>query len=200
MKINEVKYFHPKGKTMPNGSHYTRGGFLHECYLNANAFIHNEGVHSEQHGPAKYRGGVIVLSTEINATESDSHQLVDDIKQIIDTFGQRLSCNKRTRWTFFWHGRDNKESISEYSVGNFFRGGYIDDKGKKYNEKSICLEVKGVSTKTLFKLSEMICEELKQETVLVKDLNTNKIFTADTTPMPSDSSLKKETEGNNTEM
>ena len=38
MKITEIKHFHPSGKPMPNGSHFQRGGFLHECRVNKDGF------------------------------------------------------------------------------------------------------------------------------------------------------------------
>lgn len=39
MTWNRVKYFHPEGKSMPNGSQYQRGGFLQECKQNTNSFV-----------------------------------------------------------------------------------------------------------------------------------------------------------------
>ena len=60
----EVKYFHPQRQTMPNGSHYQRGGFLQECRENSNSFVLDEGVHGNQYGMSKYRGGIIVFSTD----------------------------------------------------------------------------------------------------------------------------------------
>lgn len=200
IKVNEIQYFHPEGKKMPNGSHYTRGGFLHECYLNANAFHLDEGVHPEQYGLAKYRGGVIVFSTDINAVDLDERPFINKIKQIIETIKQRLTRGKKIHQTIFKHNKENKEFIGAYSVGNFFHGRYIDDKGTKFDEKSLCIEVNGISSKTLLRLAEMICEEFKQQTVLVKDLNINKIYTADATPIPSDSSFEKEMERINTEV
>ena len=37
-KTEEIKYFHPSGKPLPNGSHFQRGGFLHKCRVNKDAF------------------------------------------------------------------------------------------------------------------------------------------------------------------
>ena len=37
--IREIEYFSESGKGMPNGSHIQRGGFLTECYRNANKFV-----------------------------------------------------------------------------------------------------------------------------------------------------------------
>lgn len=198
--INEIKYFHPYRKSMPNGSHYTRGGFLHECFVNLNSFRLDEGVHPEQYGLAKYRGGVIVFSTDINAIELSANPIVNKIKQFAETFKQRLTRNKKIHNTIVRHNENNSEYVGAYSVGNFFHGRYVGDNGEKFDEKSICLEINGISSKTLLKLAEMICEEFRQETVLVKDLNNNKIYTADATPIPDDSSFEDEMGRINTEV
>ena len=84
----EVKYFHPQRQTMPNGSHYQRGGFLQECRRNLNSFIRDEGVHGNQYGMAKYRGEIIVFSTDVNAVELDKNKIINKIN--------RLSLHSRT--------------------------------------------------------------------------------------------------------
>ena len=86
----EVKYFHPQRQTMPNGSHYQRGGFLQECRENSNSFVLDEGVHGNQYGMSKYRGGIIVFSTDVNAVELDKNKIVNKIKQVIATFKNRF--------------------------------------------------------------------------------------------------------------
>ena len=45
-----------------------------------------------------------------------------------------------------------------------------------YDENSQTIEVNGISSEGLIFLAEEICKEFQQETVLVKDLNLNKIF------------------------
>ena len=72
-----VKYFHPQRQTMPNGSHYQRGGFIQECRENQNSFILDEGVYGNQYGMAKYSGGIIVFSTDVNAVELDKDKIVN---------------------------------------------------------------------------------------------------------------------------
>lgn len=44
-----------------------------------------------------------------------------------------------------------------------------------YNERSLAIEINGLSSESLLKITEMIAQEFMQETVLVKDLNKNKI-------------------------
>lgn len=182
LTTKEIKYFHPTGKQMPNGSHFSRGGFLHECAINEKAFEYDESVHGEQYGLAKYRGGLIIFSTDINAVKLSKNAIVNKIKQFIATLNQRLTAGKKVHKTIFKYNQSNEEYIGAYSLGNFFKGNYIDDSGNRYSEKSLCLEVNGISSKTLLKLAEMLCEEFKQETVLVKDLNKNKIYVADAVP------------------
>lgn len=149
----EVKYFHPEGRNMPNGSHYQRGGYIQECKQNINSFILDEGVHNNQYGLSDYRGGVIVFSTDVKDT------MLHDIMNYFNAKGG--------------------ECIGAYSVGNFFIGKYVGDNGEMYNEKSLSVEINGLSSKSLLNVAEMIAREFKQETVLVKDLSKNKIYLAD---------------------
>ncbi len=67
--VREVKYFHPSGKSLPNGSHIQRGGFLHECAQNKGAYVLNPSVHGEQNKSAKNRGGVITFPADCNPIE-----------------------------------------------------------------------------------------------------------------------------------
>ena len=199
--FKEVKYFHPNGKTMPNGSHYQRGGFLNECKVNKSSFILDEGVHGEQYGLSKYRGGVIVFSTDVNAVEMGGNKLVNKVKQLIATFNNRFNKGKKI------HNAINKlnkatenpeEMIGAYSVGNFFNGRYVGDNGEMYNEKSISVEVNGISSRQLLSFAEILAQEFSQETVLVKDLNSNKIYLADSIPMPDDTDINQEMSNINT--
>ena len=68
------------------------------------------------------------------------------------------------------------EPACAYGVGNFFRGKYVGANGKVYGEKSLAVEINGVSSKALLRIAEQILRELHQTTALVKDLNNNKLF------------------------
>jgi len=70
----------------------------------------------------------------------------------------------------------NDDFVSAYSLGNIFNGNYLDEAGNVYSEKSTTLEIAGVDTKILFDIAEEIAVEFKQESVLVKDYNKNKIY------------------------
>jgi len=197
--VREIKHFHPSGKPMPNGSHIQRGGYLNECRLNANAYTLDEGVHGEQYGLAKYRGGIITFSTDINAAELSPNKLINKIKQVIETFKQRLGKDKLIHKVISVFDKENEEEyIGSYSVGHFFKGRYVGDSGEMFSEKSLSVEVNGLSSKSLVRLAERIADTFRQETVLVKDLNCNKIFLVDTEP--SDEPLDKSMERINTEV
>ena len=198
-KWSEVQYFHPEGKKMPNGSNYQRGGFLHECKINKNNFILDEGVHNNQYGMSKYRGGIIVFSTDVNALELDPNKLLNKIKQVITTFKNRLKRSSMIHNVMNKFNAKGDEYIGVYSVGYFFKGKYIADNGKMYNEKSLSVEINGLSSKSLLTVAEMIAQEFMQETVLVKDLNKDKIYIADTIQIPDNSTLEKELNNVNTE-
>ena len=73
------------------------------------------------------------------------------------------------------------EYIGAFSIGNFFSGRYISDNGKVFDEKSLSVEINGISTEALIYFAEEIAIEFNQETVLLKDLNNNKIFLVDKT-------------------
>jgi hypothetical protein len=181
--IKEVKYFHPSGAALPNGSNYQRGGFLNECRKNTDSFVLDEGVHGEQYGMAKYRGGVIVFAVSVNAVQMSDNRFVNRIKQFVETAKNRFNKDKMVHSAIMAFNKDNTrnggEYIGAYSLGNFFKGKYVGDNGEMFNDRSICLEINGLSSKSLLKLAELIADRFKQETVLVKDLNRNKIYLAD---------------------
>ena len=65
-----------------------------------------------------------------------------------------------------------------YSVGKAFLGQYVGTKGESYNKNSFTIEVNGLTTKDLFKLAEKFLMSLHPTGVIVKDLNTMRLYTA----------------------
>jgi hypothetical protein len=200
--ITEVKYFSTDGrKTIPNGHPIQKGGFIRECELNKRKFKSNnyqylitenfkivEGIHDEQYGLFDYRGGIITFSTDINSVELSKNKIYNWLLKKGTTLLNRFfSKSKLSNIIRNFNDTEDKqlggENIEDYigafSIGNFFSGRYLDDKGKVYDEKSLSIEVNGISSKGLIFLAEEIAREFKQETVLVKDLNLNKIFLVD---------------------
>jgi len=188
--FKEIKNFHPTGKSMPNGSHYQRGGYLNECRSNKDSFILDEGVHGEQYGLSKYRGGIIVFSTDVNAVQLSNNKVVNKVKQIITTFNNRFNRGKMIHNVVNKFNVGKDEKIGAYSIGNFFKGRYVGDNGEQYNERSLSVEINGISSRHLLEFAELLAKQFMQETVLVKDLNNNKIYLADS--IPSDKDLEDE--------
>lgn len=67
-------------------------------------------------------------------------------------------------------------NIGNWNVGNFFKGKYTGKNGKVLTEKSLSVEVIGVTYEQFIKIAEDLCREFKQETVLVKSYSTDKIL------------------------
>lgn len=178
--VREVRCFHPSGHAMPNGSHIQRGGYLAECRRNAELFTLDESVHGEQYGFLDYRGGVIVLPTAINAVEMSHDVFQNKVNQVVSAYGSRLRKGRIIRKSLNGEGT---EHIVAYSVGRSFTGKFVGDKEEVYDEKSLSVEVNGFSGRSLLKFAEMLADVFRQETVLVKDMNTGKIYLAD--PIPS---------------
>ena len=178
----EVKYFHPDGKTMPNGHGIQRGGYIKECKDNTEKFELDEGVHGEQYGLSKYRGGVIVFATDDNAVALSDNKILNKIKQFVESLKNRWGKDKIVHRAITRFNNENEEYIGAYSLGNFFKGRYVGDNGEMYSDKSVALEVDGLSSASLLRLAEILATAFQQETVLVKDLNKNKIYLADAEP------------------
>lgn len=181
--FKELKTFHPSGKDCPDTNYIHKGYFYGESDKNRNSFIINEKIHGEQYGLKNYRGGMIVFSTDVNSVELSKNRIINRIKQFLVTLKNRYSRTSMIdRIIRKFNGDETKlvdEKIYSYTVGNFFNGRYLSDDGHTFDEKSTSVEVNGLTTSGLLMLAEFISKSFKQETVLVKDFNKNKIYLAD---------------------
>ena len=179
--FREIKHFHPKGKNMPNGISYQRGEYARECIDNLQSFALNESVHGIQGGMKNYRGGVIVFSTDINVLnwEKGLEKYRKKFSNLLATIKDRVLKYKKLERIINFFNKNQDDKFYAYSVGHAFRGKYKSNDGKLYDEKSVTFEINGISSGSLLKLAELVAKSFAQETVLVKDLNTNKIYHAD---------------------
>jgi hypothetical protein len=145
--FKEIKYFSRDGRTMPNGIGFQRGNFIKECADNANSFVLSEVVFSGQKSPNGKCYGVIILPVNTNNNLND-----DTITQSIATISQA------------------------YSIGNAFRGRYIGVYDEIYDKNSITIEVNGLSRGGLYRVATSVARTLHQKAIIVKDLNSNKIY------------------------
>lgn len=200
MKIKKIKNFHPSGKDEPtSGSFYHKGGYWREVHINMNSFTNdskkyslieknfslNEAIHDEQYGLYDYRGGMIIFSTDVNSVDVSNSKIKNWFSKKIITTKNRFFVKKKlsdlvhkfNRFTNKKLGDKKVEDfIGAFSIGNFFKGRYVGDNGNIYNEKSISIEIGGISSEGLIFFAEEIAREFHQETVLVKDFNQNKVF------------------------
>lgn len=183
--FREIKHFHPEGKGMPNGVAFQRGGYTKECMENARAFVLNEGVHNKQYGLKDYRGGIIVFSTDVNVLNGEEglEKYKMKFSNLWKTIKNRFSKYKKLEQIRNMFNNNQDEPFYAYNVGHAFRGKYQGDDGKLYDERSVTFEINGISSKSLLKLAELVARTFEQETVLVKDLNNNKIYLADAISM-----------------
>ncbi|MBQ5462933.1 MAG: hypothetical protein IIT53_02645 [Fibrobacter sp.] len=183
--FREIEHFHPEGKNMPNGVAFQRGGYINECMENIRAFVLDEGVHDKQYGLKNYRGGVIVFSTDINVLDKEKglEKYKKKFSNLWKTIKNRVLKYRKLEHIRNFFNDNNIEQFYAYSVGHAFRGKYQSDDGKLYDENSVTFEIDGISSESLLKLAELVAKFFGQETVLVKDLNKNKIYLADNVPM-----------------
>lgn len=198
-KVVEIEYFHPGNiKSIPNGHPIQKAGFIKECidnnkkfktlnyqYLIKEDYEVVEAIHPNQYGLSDYRGGVIIFSTDVNSVDISKNKLLNWFMKKGKTIMQRLfSKSKLNKVINKFNKIENKklgkddvdDYIGAFSIGNFFSGRYIGDNNKVFDEKSLSIEINGISTKGLIYVAEEIAREFNQETVLVKDFNKNKNF------------------------
>lgn len=125
--------------------------------------------------PDDKKGGIITVANKVNAVQMDENALKDWIKKKLATMSNRLFGTRKLDKI----SKRNKD-VYGYTIGKFLHGRYKSqseaNKGKVFDEDSISVEIVGVDSKTLLKVAEEICRDFVQETVLVKDYNTGKVF------------------------
>jgi hypothetical protein len=122
----------------------------------------------------KQKGGIIVFSTDVNALELSDNNIVNFIKNKIETIKNKIFKNSKINKII------NKfDDIYGITIGNFVKGRYKSDNGKLYNENSTTIEIIGISSNILIEVAEEITKEFKQECVLVKDYQNNEIYLVD---------------------
>ena len=67
-------------------------------------------------------------------------------------------------------------NVYAWTVGHSLHGVYTGDNGRTFDENSISLDIVGVTRDQLFKIAERVCGDFKQESVLIKDYETNQVY------------------------
>lgn len=203
MKITEIKYFRPDGKShAPDGIYVAKGSLYREIIKNNNSFIRNnkltesflfEKIAPNQYRLDKYQGGMIVFATSVNAVidKQETNKIKAFLqKTYYSLMNYAFKDKKLNALVIQWNkefGQDDNYLIGNFTVGNFFKGKYIGNNNEIYNDRSTSIEINDIPSEMLLLFAIEICKEFKQETVLVKDFNTNKIFLVDDEGIEGDS-------------
>ena len=181
--IDKVKNFDSSKKTYKQiGARSLMEGFeLNEFSIDidndpdAQTFYIQPNVESEVNEEISYefkhKGGIIVFSVNVNAVKLSKNKLVRFIKNQFETATNILFKTDKINKVI-----KNNPKILGVTIGNFVRGRYRADDGSLYNETSLSVEIFGITSDVLNKTAEELAQEFKQETVLVKNYDENKIY------------------------
>ena len=119
-------------------------------------------------------GGMIILSTDVNAVKLSENKLVNWVKQKIVSVENKFAFNKKLTKLASKH-----KDIFAWSIGRYFHGRYKSKEGYYFDEKSLSVEILGVPVKILIELAEDLCREFKQEAVMLKDYANDRVLFID---------------------
>jgi len=63
-----------------------------------------------------------------------------------------------------------------YKVGSIFHGKYISPTGEIFDSHSLTIEIDNLQSRDLFKYADFLAKSFPRETLLLKDLNTNRFY------------------------
>ncbi|SMC08408.1 hypothetical protein [Nitratiruptor tergarcus] len=121
-------------------------------------------------------GGTIIFSTDINAALGGENSARNTIENLLKLKWQMVIDSLADNRKLQEFQKQNSFGDIKWSVGNFFKGKFLDRNGKEYSEKSISLYVSNISSQLLKELAGLIAKELNQKAVLIQDRNINKIY------------------------
>lgn len=205
--IKEIQYFRTDGKTeSPDGVYLMKGEIYKSIYSNKNSFIKNaltesflhEDIENEQFGFEKYQGGIIVFATSVNSVidAAEKNKFKAFFKKLYYSvmnyvFKDKTLINLIKKWNIEF-GPNAENLIGGFSIGNFFKGRFIDpETNEVYNDTSATIELGGIPSELLLLFAIEVCKAFKQRNVLVKDFNTNKIFFVNQTDIAGNSPAEK---------
>ena len=73
-------------------------------------------------------------------------------------------------------GRNHEKKDYGFTIGKFYQGGYKAKSGKLFDEKSVSIEIISITSALLLKIATEIARDFNQETVLVKDYQSNETY------------------------
>jgi hypothetical protein len=117
------------------------------------------------------KGGIIVFSVNVNAVQISKNKLINSIKNNIETLKNKLFRDKKIDNVLSQH-----PEVYGITLGNYVKGRYRAENGSMFEESSLSVEIIGVSTEILNKVAVSLAQSFRQETVLVKNYEDNRIY------------------------
>ena len=115
-------------------------------------------------------GGTIVFSTDVNAVPMSKNKIVNWVKQKVATLNNRITATNKIDKV-----AQNNDLVG-WTIGKGLSGRYTAKNGKAFGENSVSVDLVGISTDKLLKIATELCNLFNQESVLVKDYNTQKVY------------------------
>jgi len=117
------------------------------------------------------KGGIIVFSVNVNAVQLSNNRVVRYIKNSLETLKNKLFKDRKINKVL-----SNYDEVYGVTIGNFVKGRYKSESGSMFDESSLSIEIIGITTDVLNRVAEDLAKMFQQETVLVKDYSTNRIY------------------------
>lgn len=117
-------------------------------------------------------GGMIVLSSDINATGEDEEQ-----KQKGTEYQQSFGAEYISNTIDNYINEKGLEGVG-HTIGKNFSGRYVTN-GIVYDENSFTIDLAGIDTDTLLDIAADLAHNFYQKEVLVRDFNNNKTYFVD---------------------
>lgn len=137
-------------------------------------------------------GGAIIFSGNINSILLSDNRIINKVKQLLGTIKNNKNLNTTIK-TVVTDESDkvNKDALDktkdkgEDKVGlkepgwtlykGNMTGNFVSTTGEQYKEKSIMIEILGVSNESLERIASALCRELKQDSVIIKFYDTGRV-------------------------
>lgn len=117
-------------------------------------------------------GGMIIFSTDVNSNAGPG--LKGKIKSIVKTWWNRLTRRRKIDEDILELVK-SKGISTGWSIGNFFKGRYYDqENGHLFNEKSLCVDLRGADMKFVKNVADKLRKTFDQQSVLVVNHKTGK--------------------------
>ena len=128
---------------------------------------------TDYHDPNNKPGGMITFSTDIHEVALAENKVIDWVQQKVVTVQ-----NKQTK-DITMKKKSEKHDFTAWTVGKFLSARYTAKNGKVFDDNSISVEIIGIDSNELLNIAKELCVKFLQESVLVKDDFTGKVFLVD---------------------